>query len=205
MSLLKLASLQRVVSFCFNTDATNSLVVVFPLEPPTATIGRVNWLRYAAANRPSALRVSSTVMIAQPLRSDSVLSRAATTAAAPFRFTSGKKSCPSNRSPGRAMNRSPGCTRRESVHTRRTWVCGEPLSRSPLQAATTNCNERGSIINQPPPEPGAASKGIAARSASGSVPSSTCTVRTLELPAGSDEDGSAGLLLSWWPAAAANR
>ena len=42
MSLLKLASLQTADSFCRNTEAINSLVVVLPLEPPTTMTGNSN-------------------------------------------------------------------------------------------------------------------------------------------------------------------
>ena len=60
MSLLKLASLQSVASFCRSADAINSFVVVLPFEPPTATTGKLKSRRYAAANFPSAARASST-------------------------------------------------------------------------------------------------------------------------------------------------
>src|ERR1043166_5439634 len=66
MSLLKLASLHTVARFCFTTDATRSLVVVFPFEPPMAVIGNPKSFRYSAASRPNALRVSATATTAQP-------------------------------------------------------------------------------------------------------------------------------------------
>src|SRR6266700_3267197 len=158
MSLLRLASLQSTASFCLNTEATNSLVVVLPFDPPMAMIGSRNPFRYCAASRPSALRVSSTVMIAQfrlplpfPLPSDGRGSgrgsRACSTTrpAAPFFAASLTKWCPSNRWPGNAKNKSPALAWRESVHTRRTSVWLEPLSCWPRQAVEINLSERGSI------------------------------------------------------------
>src|SRR2546426_301162 len=161
MSLLKLASLQSTASFCLSTEATNSLVVVLPLDPPMAMIGSRNSFRYCAASRPSALRVSSTAMMAGRGRWDmgygiwdpdlhlpsSIfhLPSSTTMPAAPFFAASLTKWCPSNRWPGNAKNKSPALAWRESVHTRRTSVWLEPLSCWPRQAVAINLSERGSI------------------------------------------------------------
>jgi hypothetical protein len=45
MWLLKLASLHKVENFCRSRAARSSLVVVLPLDPPTANRGRENPLR----------------------------------------------------------------------------------------------------------------------------------------------------------------
>ena len=66
MSLLKLASLERVSNFCLSTEAIKSLVVVFPADPVMATTAhasvrrRSQRSRCARASRPSAASVSST-------------------------------------------------------------------------------------------------------------------------------------------------
>src|ERR1043166_2662431 len=164
MSLLKLASLHTVARFCFTTDATRSLVVVFPFEPPMAVIGNPKSFRYSAASRPNALRVSATATTAQPrcevrsaraglpgnpafsfLPSPFSLPTSTTTATAPFRAASSRKLCPSKCSPRSAKNKSPACACRESVHTRRTGVCPAPLNNSPPHAVAINFNERVSI------------------------------------------------------------
>ena len=84
MSLLKLASLQSVANFCRSTDATSSFVVVLPFEPPTATSGSAKSSRYFEANWPSAFRVFSTAIIAQPLQPVGTRLRSTTTAHRPF-------------------------------------------------------------------------------------------------------------------------
>src|ERR1035438_6026333 len=148
MSLLKLASLQSVASFCLRTDAINSFTVVLPFEPPTQTTGSANSFRYAAANFPSAILTSSTTNIATPGAALGfglwTLDFSTTTAATPFAATSSRKSWPSKCSPLMAKNKSPACAFRESVQTFLTIVSAAPRRISPSQASTTNFKERSS-------------------------------------------------------------
>ena len=92
MSLLKLASLQSAGIFWRSTEAISSLVLVLPLDPATAMTGSVKPLRYFAAIRPSATRVSGTVITAQPSGSEGSLARLIRTAATPCRAVSFRKS-----------------------------------------------------------------------------------------------------------------
>src|SRR5579884_3664510 len=73
------------------------------------------------------------------------LARSIKTAATPFCITSPRKSCPSNRSPASAMNKSPACAWRESVQTRPANDCGEPFTSSPPHALAINFKLRLSI------------------------------------------------------------
>src|SRR5262245_20630572 len=75
------------------------------------------------------------------------LGKPKTRAAAPCLAASERKSCPSNRSPLIATNRSPDGTERESVNTHGTCVSGAPARSSPPHASATNCNDRGSTFN----------------------------------------------------------
>ena len=88
MSLLKLASLQSVLNRWRSTDASNSFVVVLPFEPPTAIMAGSKSRRYRAASLPSACRVSSTAITAQPSSWLRAFFCSAITAAAPLRAAS---------------------------------------------------------------------------------------------------------------------
>src|ERR1039457_952143 len=144
MSLLKLASLQSVASFCLRTDAINSFTVVLPFEPPTQTTGSIKSFRYAAANFLSAAQTSLTTSTAHFGSFAGIFFCPMTTAATPLAATSLKKSWPSKCSPLMAKNKSPACAFRESVQTFLTIVSAAPRRISPSQASTTNFKERSS-------------------------------------------------------------
>src|ERR1039458_5965861 len=144
MSLLKLASLHSIENFWRSTDATNSLVVVLPFEPPTAITGSEKSRRYAAASFPNAVRVSATASTAQPGSFAGHFFPSTTTAATPSFATAATKLWPSKFSPLMAKNTSPGFASFEFVQTFFIFVSAAPDLISASQAPATNFKERSS-------------------------------------------------------------
>ena len=112
--LLRLPLLALVGPWRPSTVFSASLTPVLPTLPVTAMMRPSVRARAAAARSPSAARVSSTTssgMSAVPFGGV----RSTTAAAAPR--ASARKSCPSNRGPLMATNRSPGLRVRVSMET----------------------------------------------------------------------------------------
>ena len=93
--------------------AINSLTVVLPLLPVTATAGITNDARHARAICPNARRESRTSICG----SGDEASRDTSAPDAPLACASPMKSLPSNRSPGIATNSAPDGSVRVSVVT----------------------------------------------------------------------------------------
>ena len=97
----------------------NSLVVVFPTEPVTATNFARVWFRYSAASLPSAATVSSTITAAKGFPDCAAASGTnwQRKQEDPASRAWGMKSLPSFRSPLMAAKRMPSPVSRESMAT----------------------------------------------------------------------------------------
>ena len=105
-----------------STAATISFVVVLPEEPVTPTTTQSSWSRHHEARRarnssPSAMTSRAAPAARAASTRASSGSRVPATAPAPAARAAGAKSLPSTRSPGKATNRPPCATARESTAT----------------------------------------------------------------------------------------
>ncbi len=133
ISLFMLPSVRSVRRAAPRTAAAASFVEVLAMLPVTPTTSGVNRRRHPAATAPSAACASATrTTVTSPRAAASSTGRVTSTAAAPRAIASGRWSWPSVRSPGRATNRLPGATRRESTAPPRIGREERASSRPPV-------------------------------------------------------------------------
>ena len=138
-SLLYDAGLATVSRRVARTAASRSLVVVLPLDPVTATTVAAERSRTAVPRAARAARGSAT-STRGPAKTVPSWARVA---AAPARAAASANRLPSVRLPGRATNRSPAATWRESTWTPVTTASGSAsASRPPVTSATSFERER---------------------------------------------------------------
>ncbi len=120
ISLLRLASVATVRATGLRSALRMSLVDVLPALPVMPTTLTPAPRRTVVARSCSALRPSSTTMRAAEAGRAAAAPARTTTAVAPSVSACAAYRSPSKRSPCSPMNRSPGCSARLSVQTRRT-------------------------------------------------------------------------------------
>ena len=150
-SLFWLPSVRRVRKRRPSTAATASLVDVFAMLPVMPTTIGVNRVRQAAATACRAARVSGTsTRVTSPsvpwAGSPAAGSgpRETRMAAAPAAAAAARNRWPSVRSPGRATNRLPGATRRESTAAPRIRRSLRRSSRPAVAASRPSAVRAGS-------------------------------------------------------------
>ncbi len=139
ISLFWLPSLLSVRIVVARTAATASLVEVLAMLPVMPTTSGVNRLRQPAATDPRAAMASATrTIVTSPSDVESAGDLVTRRAVAPRRTASARCAWPSVRSPGRAANRLPGCTARESTAAPRMGRSERASSRPPVRLVTSS-------------------------------------------------------------------
>ena len=148
ISLLKFASVFNTEKRLASTAAVKSFVVVFPFDPVMAMTGKSKRRLWKVARFCKAWRVSATVIIAAVLELIAT-ARCTNIPAAPCVIACSTNSCPSNRSPARATNRSPGLIRRVSVQTPVNCLQSVLFKLCPPVAKQTSLTVNSAIISSP--------------------------------------------------------
>ena len=127
MSLFLLPSVLCTLYFCDSTEATRSLVLVFPEEPVMPTMVMPRSLRYLAASFCKAAMVLSTMMML-PLSGIPSIPSCQKLASMPFSNNPETKLCPSTLSPITGTKSSLSLMSLESMATPVTVMSGSPQS-----------------------------------------------------------------------------
>ena len=153
--MFKLPLFRNTVYFADRNSAVSSFVVVLPALPVIATTFAPDRRRTSRAPSCSARVVSATSITSgagPAFPASGKAGVAVTTApAAPAASAAATKSCPSNRSPRMATNRSPGCTDRVSIDHRSTrWSpARRETTRPPVAAAISAARQRNRLATGP--------------------------------------------------------